>query len=184
MSVKIRLNNKNFLAGNSMVIGGRLFEGEAPAQQTQQPAANNANQNQAAPAQNAQTAPAQNTQTAPAQQTANQNQNTQTQQTQQPQNSSTGQTIDQQVQGVLVKHFGGMQQAIAADLKAIQGPQWVNVIAPKDQSLNSVMAALQEYVKQNVEVAKKFVAGNQQQNASTGQNNQNASTGQNTSTGA
>lgn len=169
MSVKIRLNNKNFLAGNSMVIGGRLFEAdENQTQQTQQPMANNANQNQTAPAQNAQTTPAQNTQTASAQQPTNQNQNAQPQQTQQPQNASTGQTLDQQVQGVLVKHFSGLQQAIAADLKSIQGPQWVNVIAPKDQSLNSVMAALQEYVKQNVEVAKKFIAGNQQQNASTG----------------
>ena len=160
MSVKVRLNNKGFLAGNSMVIGGRLFEGEVQTQQSAQQQQPAQQQMQAQPAQQPQ-----QQQQVPAQQPQQQQQPAQ----QQNQNTSTGQTVDQQIQAILVKHFGGMQQAIATDLKTIQGPQWVNVITPKDQTLPNVMAALQEFVKQNIEAAKKSLEKqNQQQNASTG----------------
>lgn len=156
MSAKIKLFKK---VNESQAVN----EGEV----TQQPAApvnNQQPQQQAQPAQNQQ-------QQATQQQAANQQQ-AQTQQTQPVQNTQQQQTIDQQLQTILVKHFGVLQQNIAKDLANIQGVKWINVIQPKDQSFNSVMEALQSYVKQNIEAAKAAVQQNQKQQT------QNTSTNQ------
>ena len=173
MSVKIRLNNKKFL-GESLLIGSRLNEGEvqqpaangqtaAPAngQATGQPAAQQAAQ-QAAPANGQATTPT----SAPANNANAQNANGQGQ-------NQQG-NVAQQLQQVYIKHFQGLQAAIANDLKTIQGVQWAQNVQPKDQSFNSIMAALQEYMKANVEAAKKAVEASAQQGQ--GDNVQNAST--------
>lgn len=171
MSIKIRLNNKRFL-GESLLIGSRLNEeGEV-----QQPASNS----QAAVPVNGQTAgqsAAQQQQTVPANgQTTTPNAvPTNTANTQnangQGQNSQGG--VAQQLQQVYIKHFQGLQAAIANDLKTIQGVQWAQNVQPKDQSFNSIMAALQEYMKANVEAAKKAVEASAQQGQAA--NIQNAS---------
>ena len=152
MSIKIRLNNKRFL-GESLLIGSRLNEGEV-----QQSAANG----QAAAPANGQTAGQPATQpTAPA------NGQTTTP-TPAPTSNANGQgqnqqgNVAQQLQQVYIKHFQGLQAAIANDLKTIQGVQWAQNVQPKDQSFNSIMAALQEYMKANVEAAKKAVEASAQ----------------------
>ena len=167
MSVKIRLNNKRFL-GESLLIGSRLNEGEvqqpaANSQLTAQPAANGQPAVQpAAPANGQPTAPT----VAPANNANAQNANGQGQ-------NQQG-NVAQQLQQIYIKHFQGLQVAIANDLKAIQGVQWAQNVQPKDQSFNSIMAALQEYMKANVEAAKKAVEATAQQGQSG--NVQNAST--------
>lgn len=156
MSVKIRLNNKRFL-GESLLIGSRLYEGEVQQPAAQQPATQ---QPAATPVNNGQS-------------TANQN-------TTQPQQNQQG-NVAQQLQQIYINHFQGLQAAIANDLKAIQGVQWAQNVQPKDQTFNSIMAALQEYMKANIEVAKKAVEASAQQTQ--GSNTpQNASTNANTST--
>lgn len=156
MSVKIRLNNKRFL-GEGLLIGSRLYEGEVQQPAAQQPAAQ---QPAATPVNNGQS-------------TANQN-------TTQPQQNQQG-NVAQQLQQIYINHFQGLQAAIANDLKAIQGVQWAQNVQPKDQSFNSIMAALQEYMKANIEVAKKAVEASAQQ-AQGGNTPQNASTNVNPST--
>ena len=151
MSVKIRLNNKRFL-GEGLLIGSRLYEGEVQQPTSQQPAATPVNNGQP---------------------TANQN-------TTQPQQNQQG-NVAQQLQQIYINHFQGLQAAIANDLKAIQGVQWAQNVQPKDQSFNSIMAALQEYMKANVEAAKKSVEASAQQ-AQGGNTPQNASTNVNPST--
>lgn len=176
MGIKIRLNNKRFL-GESLLIGSRLNEeGEV-----QQPMANGqpatpANGQAAAPA-NGQTAgqpaaqPVATSTPVPANNANAQNANGQGQ-------NQQG-NVAQQLQQVYIKHFQGLQAAIANDLKTIQGVQWAQNVQPKDQSFNSIMAALQEYMKANVEAAKNAVEASAQQGQ--GGNAQNAST--NASTG-
>ena len=138
MSVKIRINSKKFL-GEGLLIGSRLNEeGEA-----QQPAANG----QPTTPANSQTATQTNDQTATSNAAQVNNANTQNANVQ-GQNQQVN--IAQQLQQVYIKHFQGLQAAIANDLKAIQGVQWAQNIQPKDQSFNSIMAALQEYMKANV----------------------------------
>ena len=176
MSIKIRLNNKRFL-GESLLIGARLNEeGEV-----QQPAYIS----QAAAPTNGQTASqptAQQTVPANGQTTTPNASPTNTANTQnangQGQNSQGG--VAQQLQQVYIKHFQGLQAAIANDLKTIQGVQWAQNVQPKDQSFNSIMAALQEYMKANVEAAKNAVAASVQQGQAANIQNAtaNASAGQ------
>jgi len=155
MSVKIRLNNKRFL-GESLLIGSRLNEGEVqqPAAngQTATPANGQATDQQATQ----QVAPA-NGQTATPTPTSTNNANVQNANVQNQQGN-----VAQQLQQVYVKHFQGLQAAIANDLNAIQGVQWAQNVQPKDQSFNSIMTALQEYMKANVEAAKKAVEASAQ----------------------
>ena len=174
MSVKIRLNNKKFL-GESLLIGSRLNEegevqqpvanGQAAAtpsngQTIGQPAAQPATPANGQPT----TTPANN---ANAQNTNGQGQNQQG-------------NVAQRLQQIYINHFQGLQAAIANDLKSIEGVQWAQIVQPKDQSFNSVMAALQEYMKANVDAAKKAVEASAQQGQNSN-NVQNAST--NASTG-
>lgn len=178
MSVKIRLHNKSFL-GESLLIGSRLNEG-----QVQQPAANG----QAAAPANGQTSGQPAAQqapqpTAPANGQATTSASTPSNNTNAQNANGQGQNqqenVAQQLQQIYIKHFQGLQAAIANDLKTIQGVQWAQNVQPKDQSFNSIMAALQEYMKANVEAAKKAVEASAQQGQ--GGNVQNTST--NASTG-
>lgn len=148
MSVKVKLNNRKFLGGNSLLIGSRLFEEEVLAQNGQQPQAAQAEQ----PAAQASQQPAAQAEQ-PAAQTGQQPQAGQQSQPEQKQEGQQKSVADS-LQEVLAKHFNGLQNAIAADLKNIPNVQWKNVVAPTDQSLNSILTALQEFIKQNVEVAK------------------------------
>ena len=185
MSVRIRLNNKKFL-GESLLIGSRLHEGQVPNGQAT-PAATG--QTAAAPAQTpAQPAatPAQTpvqptanaTPTAAPAQTPAANANTQ---------NANGQgqnqqgNVAQRLQQIYINHFKDLQAAIANDLKQIEGVQWAQNVQPKDQTFNSIMAALQEYMKANVEAAKKAVEASAQQGQ--GGNAQNTSTNTNVNNG-
>ena len=173
MSVKIRLNNKKFL-GESLLIGSRLYEGEV-----QQPIANG----QTATSVNGQTAAPTNGQTTSqpiAQPTAQPTNNANTQNINSQGQNQQG-NVAQQLQQVYIKHFQGLQVAIANDLKAIQGVQWAQNVQPKDQSFNSIMVALQEYMKANVEAAKKAVEASAQQGQ--GGNAQNTSANTSTNNG-
>ena len=179
MSVRIRLNNKKFL-GESILIGSRLYEGQVPNGQVA-PAATGQSSATGQPAAQAQTAtqPAANTTPSTAQvQTPAANANTAGNAGNANNTNSEQQgNIAQRLQQIYINHFQGLQAAIANDLKTIQGVQWTQNVQPKDQSFNSIMTALQEYMKANVEIAKKAVEASAQQGQ--GSNAQNASTNTN-----
>ena len=168
MSVKIRLNNKRFL-GEGLLIGSRLNEeGEAAQQSAQQP-----------------TQPAQQQQ----EQTTQSATNASTAQTGQQQQ---GQQIDQQVNKIIYDGFSNMVKQVETQLKQIQLPagvqvQWVQTTQPKDQTLQSVWASVQQFLTGNIKAVSTALQQAQQQNQQQAQqpvNNANAQQPQNSSTAA
>ena len=130
MSVKIRLNNKKFL-GESILIGSHLNEEDEATQQTVDTSTQNVSTDSS-------------TQAAPNVSTSQNNQ--------QPQQSPS---LDQQVNKIIYDGFSNMVQQIDGKFKQLQLPegvqvQWVQVTQPKDQTLQSVWASVQQFLTGNI----------------------------------
>lgn len=167
MSVRIKLNNRKFL-GEGLLIGSRLNEeGEATQQSTE-----NATTEQ--PANNAQTA----TPTTPVQPAANNQQSTDNGQQQQQ-----GPTLDQQVNKIIYDGFSNMVQQVEGQFKQLQLPegvqvQWVQVTQPKDQTLQSVWASVQQFLTENIKAVTTALQQKQNAQQSASQDSSTAATAQ------
>ena len=159
MSVKIRLNNKRFL-GEGLIIGSRLNE-EGEVSQT-------------SPSTNASTAQPTQIQTP---QPANTS-------TAQPQQQPQAQSLDQQVNKIIYNGFSSMVKQVETQFKQLQLPegvqvQWVQVTQPKDQTLQSVWASVQQFLTGNIKAISTALQQKQNAQQSAPVNNQqpqNAST--------
>lgn len=142
MSVRIKLNSRKFF-GEGLLIGSRLNEGEVT-QQTVDTSTQNASTDAS-------------TQTTPNASTAQNNQ--------QPQQ---GPSLDQQINKIIYDGFSNMVQQIDGKFKQLQLPegvqvQWVQVTQPKDQTLQSVWASVQQFLSGNIKAV--ATALQQKQNA-------------------
>lgn len=149
MSVKIRLNNKKFLLGESLLIGSRLYEeGETPVDTSANTSTGNVN-------------------------TSTGNVNASTGNV----NTSTGNTnnqvppVDQQVNNVIVNAFSQMVQTLNTQFAQIKLPEgvkvnWVQVKQPANKTVQDVLAVTKEYLQNNINAVKQVLSQNQgQENA-------------------
>ena len=189
MSVKVRLNNKKFLGGNSLLIGSHLYESKLFEGEVQQDANNgqgteaqNGQQQQQVagqqPAANSQQpqATAQTNASAPVSDQAS----AQTGNTETPNQAKTGdnqnqQSIAEQLTTVLTNGFKQFAETLKNQIASIKFPegvqaQWKAPEAPKDETLQSQLDVLKGFIEANINVAKSVLE--QQQKAS--QENANA----------
>lgn len=169
MSVKIRLNNKSLFTQPTL-IGARLYEADETSQQP----------TTAAPAANTQTGTTGQS-TAPANGAAS----TTVSAAQTP-DGKQQQNIATTLNGIIINAFRNIGNGINDELKKIQLPQglqWVAPQKPQTETVKDMVAAVQQFITANLEVAKKSVEAQQKeaaqtQQASTTETPANASAGQ------
>ncbi len=141
MSVKIRLNNKKFLLGESLLIGSRLYEeGETVVDASANTSTGNVNAS-----------------------TGTENVNAST-------NNVNNQVppVDQQINNVIVNAFSQMVQTLNTQFAQIKLPEgvkvnWVQVKQPANKTVQDVLAVTKEYLQNNINAVKQALSQNQGQ---------------------
>lgn len=148
MSVKIRLNNKKFLLGESLLIGSRMYEAD---ETTVDASANTSTGNINAS-------------------TGTENVNASTGNVNASTNNVNNQVppVDQQINNVIVNAFSQMVQTLNTQFAQIKLPEgvkvnWVQVKQPANKTVQDVLAVTKEYLQNNINAVKQALSQNQGQ---------------------